>query len=224
LIAGLQKTSLIDYPGMVSSVVFTLGCNLRCGFCHNPELVIGCPEIMNTGELLGFLKKRRSLIQGVCITGGEPLIHQNIDELISEIKNLGLKVKLDTNGTMPDRFKKITNIDYIAMDIKTSFKRYGELSLDGRSLENALLESAEYILSSGIDHEFRTTVVPGLFEESDLKQILPSIKGAKKYYLSQFRNQIVLNDSYRKIKPFDNEILLQYQKMSLDSGVPCEIR
>ena len=125
---GLVKTSLIDFPGEVAAVVFSFGCNLRCPFCHNPTLVNGShPEdFISRGEILSFLKKRRNVLGGVCITGGEPLLHSDLVLLITEIKALGLKVKLDTNGTVPDRLREV-KADYVAIDFKTSPEKYGLL-------------------------------------------------------------------------------------------------
>lgn len=160
-IQGLQKMTLLDYPGKVACTVFLGGCDLRCPFCHNGELVEGeTPAALDSGELTAFLKKRQGLLDGVCVTGGEPLLRPELEELLSQIKELGFPVKLDTNGSHPDRLRRLTEaglVDYVAMDVKNSPERYGETA--GRSgLDLApFRESVSFLLSGAVDYEFRTT-------------------------------------------------------------------
>lgn len=175
LIGGLNKMSLIDFPETVSAVVFTMGCNFRCPFCHNPELVL--PEKFNTPldeeELFSFLKKRKGLLDGVVVTGGEPTIHKDLPEFVTKIKELGFKVKLDTNGTKPEMLKELIEnklVDFIAMDIKASMKKYELLSGCNTNLEK-LRESIELIKKSAIYYQFRNTFVKPLLTDSDAVEI-----------------------------------------------------
>ena len=167
-IQGLQKMTLLDYPGKVACTVFLGGCDLRCPFCHNGELVEGeTPAALDDGELTAFLKKRQGLLDGVCVTGGEPLLRPELEGLLGRIKELGFPVKLDTNGSHPDRLRRLTEaglLDYVAMDIKNSPERYGETV--GRSgLDLApFRESVSFLLSGAVDYEFRTTVVRELHD------------------------------------------------------------
>jgi pyruvate formate lyase activating enzyme len=226
-ICGFQKVTLLDFPGEVASTLFTYGCNMRCPFCHNPELVI---EKMNNDkclkweEVISYLEKRKKLLGGVCFTGGEPLLQNDIKEKMEEIKKLGLKVKIDTNGTLPDKLKKLKP-DYIAMDIKTSFKKYNLMGYTGKEDLNIVLnESIKWIMSSGIDYEFRTTVVPELVEFEDLKEILSYIKGAGKYILAQFRNNKLVDDKYESKIPYKKEVLENMKTIVNEHKIDCEIR
>ncbi len=191
IIGGLQKLTLLDFPGTVACTVFTVGCNLRCPFCHNPTLVFNPPESerISEDELFAFLNKRKGILDGVAITGGEPLLHSDIGEFIAKIKALGYKVKLDTNGTFPDRLEKILaegNVDYVAMDLKNTFDRYAE-TVGIRDFDVELIKrSISLIRNSGVDHEFRTTVVSPLHDAGDFGLIAKQIEGADKYFLQNF--------------------------------------
>ena len=195
VVGGIRKLTLLDYPGKTAATVFLAGCNLRCPFCHNAPLVL-CPEgveKIDTNSLFEFLKKRRGLIDGVCITGGEPTLDHGLLWLAREIKQLGYLVKVDTNGTMPQVLRGLIDggsVDYIAMDIKNSPAKYaatvGVRDFDIRPIE----ESAALLLERGgageVDYEFRTTVVKGFHEEQDFHQIGAWLKGAKRYFLQDF--------------------------------------
>ena len=162
LISGLQKLSLVDFPGKVACTVFTGGCNWRCPFCHNSELIHNPPREMEVSDVLDFLGSRRGLLDGVCITGGEPCLHADLPDLMRAIRDLGYPVKLDTNGTFPDRLKAILDeglAAYVAMDIKNSPEMYGETTGASDSILPAVLRSARLLLASGTDFELRTTVV-----------------------------------------------------------------
>lgn len=200
LISGYEKLTLLDYPGKLAAVVFTIGCSFRCPFCHNPELVDLRLAHGETSEdkFFEFLKKRKGVLEGVCITGGEPTIQPDILEFIEKIKSLGFLVKLDSNGTRPDVLKKVIEanmVDYIAMDIKNSLEKYrhtvGTVSsaqggpIWGGDIERIKL-SVELIMRGGIEYEFRTTAVPGIHTEQDFEDIANWIKGAKRYYLQEY--------------------------------------
>ena len=224
---GIQKITLIDFPETVATTIFTSGCNFLCPFCHNPELVLKKKNIVpiDFKEIMDFLKKRKNLIQGVCITGGEPLLEKGLPEAIDRIRSLGLKVKLDTNGSIPESLKKC-KVDYIAMDIKTSFEKYNLIEYKGNynELINNLKVSIDWIINSGINHEFRTTVVPEIVTINDINLILKEIKGAKKYVLAQFRPKNTLNKKYEKVLPYPVSMLEDMKKIIENSGISCEVR
>ena len=188
-IKGLQKMTLLDYPGKVACTLFTKGCNFRCPFCHNASLVGSSEESVSAEEVLSFLKKRKGILDGVCITGGEPTLHSDLAEFIAQIKALGYAVKLDTNGTNPALLKKLCAdglIDYVAMDIKNSPEKYyltaGDYSLD----MDKIRESIEFLKSGAVAYEFRTTVADELHEVDDLDAIGQWLTGAEKYFIQGF--------------------------------------
>ncbi|OGE83838.1 MAG: anaerobic ribonucleoside-triphosphate reductase activating protein [Candidatus Doudnabacteria bacterium RIFCSPHIGHO2_02_FULL_43_13b] len=222
ILGGYQKLTLIDYPGKLATTVFTVGCNFRCPFCHNPELVDSRQFTVNSNlekEFFKFLKSRKGKLDGVCVTGGEPLIQPDIFEFIKKIKKLGFLVKLDTNGSRPDALKKIIDgkiVDYIAMDIKNSKKRYSETC--GYKTDIKRLElSVDLIRNSGIDYEFRTTVVPGIHAEKDFADIVEWISGAKNYYLQKYR-EIKILDPRLKRKTKGKKIDLEKIKSKIEKN------
>ncbi|MBQ9685932.1 MAG: anaerobic ribonucleoside-triphosphate reductase activating protein [Oscillospiraceae bacterium] len=193
LISGLQKLTLLDFPGTVACTVFTGGCNFRCPFCHNAPLVL--PEELSREDeaerVLAFLKKRVGVLDGVAITGGEPLLHQDMPAFLEKIRALGYKIKLDTNGSFPERLEEIVKaglVDRVAVDIKNSpalyAKTIGVEHFDLRNVER----TKDFLLSGVIDYEFRTTVVRGLHTEESLVEAAQWIAGAKEYYLQQFKD------------------------------------
>lgn len=192
-IHGLQKLSLLDYPGKVACTVFLGGCNFRCPYCHNSELLSAAtPPVMTSEELLAFLKTRGGLIDGVCVTGGEPLTRADIGELLAAIKRMGFSVKLDTNGAYPARLRALIAdglIDYVAMDVKNSRARYAEtVGLNEMDL-TPIEESVDYLLSGVINYEFRTTVVSPLHDEDALRDIASWLAGARRYFLQPFADR-----------------------------------
>ena len=189
-ICGLQKTTLLDFPGHVVATVFTGGCNFRCPFCHNSELLPGTVDAeYETGEVLDFLRKRKGILEGVCITGGEPTLQPDLEDFIRSVRELGLLVKLDTNGYKPDQLRDLCGkglLDFVAMDIKAGRSRYAAAAgVDGMRLER-IDESIRFLLEGSVPYEFRTTVVRGLHTEEDFKEIGPWIKGCGDYYLQNF--------------------------------------
>lgn len=190
VIHGLQKMTLLDYPEKVACTVFLAGCDLRCPFCHNSELLDGlAPALMTGEELLAFLRKRRSLLDGVCVTGGEPLLRSDLGGLLAPIKELGYLVKVDTNGTHPDRLRQLVEtglVDYVAMDVKNSPERYGQTAGVAPFDLAPIRDSVTYLLSGPVDYEFRTTVVRQLHDEESFRKIGPWLAGAKRYFLQPF--------------------------------------
>lgn len=204
-LGGYQKLTLIDYPKKIATTVFTVGCSFRCPFCHNPELVLAsqfpAPNNMEE-EFFEFLKKRQGKLEGVCITGGEPTIQPDIIDFIKKIKKMGFLVKLDSNGTRPDVLNKVIKeklVDFIAMDIKNSQKKYSQTVGLKADIERIKL-SVKMIMNSGIDYEFRTTAVPGIHTEKDFDEIANWIKGAKAYYLQEFRDIKIIDPRLKKGK------------------------
>lgn len=187
---GLQKLTLLDFPGRTACTVFTGGCNFRCPFCHNALLVtkIDPSAVMDEAEFFSFLKKREGILDGVCITGGEPLLQPDIAPFIRRIKEMGFLVKLDTNGSFPDRLASLIEeglLDYVAMDVKNSFEKYS-LTI-GAEADMAEIEKSIAILLSGkVDYEFRTTVTAELHKVEDIEKIAGQIQGAKAYFLQNF--------------------------------------
>ena len=193
-ISGIQKLTLLDYPGKVACTLFTAGCNFRCPFCHNAMLVL--PEqiedaSLGEDEILSFLKKRQGVLDGVAITGGEPLLHRELPELLGKIKALGYKIKLDTNGSNPELLRSIIEnrlVDRVAMDIKNAPEAYGE-TVGVTEVDIApIAKSKDMLLRGDIDYEFRTTVVKGIHTEESLIGAAKWIAGAKEYYLQQFKD------------------------------------
>ncbi len=208
-IQGLQKMTLLDYPGRVACTVFLGGCDLRCPFCHNGGLVVGpMPAELDSGELLAFLKKRVGLLDGVCVTGGEPLLRPDLPELLAQIKELGFPVKLDTNGSHPQGLRKLVEgglVDYVAMDVKNSPERYGETTgIPGLDLA-PFRESVSYLLTGAVDYEFRTTVVREFHDAGSFRAIGPWIAGAKRYFLQNFVDRDTVLQ--RGLRPWDGETL-----------------
>ena len=193
-IHGLQKMTLIDFPGKVACTVFIGGCDLRCPFCHNAELIDGTmPAIMDEQELLIFLKKRQGLLDGVAITGGEPMLQgENLVTLTKKIKDLGYLVKMDTNGTHPNLLCHMIDmhlIDYVAMDVKNSPERYAETTGTNAINMNRIKDSIAMLLQNRVEYEFRTTVVAELHNDESFHKIGKWIQGANKYYLQKFTNR-----------------------------------
>lgn len=191
IIYGLQKLSLLDYPGKTACTVFTGGCNFRCPYCHNASLVVGLNEVepIDYDEFFAFLNKRKNILDGVCITGGEPLLQPDIEDFIREIKLLGYSVKLDTNGSFPDKLKHLIDeklIDYVAMDIKNSPEKYSVTAGISEPVFSKINKSVELLLSNAVDYEFRTTVVKELHSKEDFVSVGEWIKGAKRYFIQSF--------------------------------------
>ena len=189
-LGGLMKMTLLDFPGRVACTVFTVGCNMRCPFCHNASLVVHPEELLDDEEFFAFLKKRQGMLDGVCITGGEPLLHLDLPYFRSRIRALGYETKLDTNGTYPKALREIVEaglLDYVAMDIKSPLSKYGAVSGLGR-IPEGIEESVSYLLSGAVPYEFRTTVVDELHEPCDFAAIGEWIRGAERYYLQTFKD------------------------------------
>ena len=188
---GMQKMTLLDYPGYVACTLFTGGCNFRCPFCHNALLVLDLDEnyTIPEEEVLAFLRKRQGLLDGVCVTGGEPLINKDIGDFLSKVKELGFKIKLDTNGTNPALLKELVSqklVDYVAVDIKNSPEKYAE-TVGLKSFDMSTInETVNFLMTGCVDYEFRTTVTKQFHTEKSMEEAARFIRGAKRYFLQNF--------------------------------------
>ena len=226
-INGFQKLTILDYPGKVACIVFTPGCNFRCPFCHNAALVthIDKDTYIDEEEVLSYLKKRQGILDGVVITGGEPLLQDGIEEFIGKIKDLGYAIKLDTNGSFPEKLISLVEkglVDYVAMDIKNSKAKYmvtiGVNNIDMASIE----KSVDFLLQNKVDYEFRTTIVDGFNTVDDIQDIVVWIKGAHKYFLQNFVDSGDLIET--GLSPVSVDMLKEMKKKATEF-VPCvEIR
>lgn len=198
-IAGLQKNSMVDYPGKISAVVFTQGCNMNCGYCHNRRLIghTGEQGVYNEDSILAFLEKRRGLLDGVVVSGGEPTLQKDLPCFLERVKKMGFRTKLDTNGTDPVCLKNLLSaglLDYVAMDVKAPMCKYGKVCCSAVNTEK-LMESIDLIKDSSVEYEFRTTYTPEL-DGNDLIDISRTIRGARKYVLQQYREVDRIEGSY----------------------------
>ena len=239
IIGGLEKLSILDYPDHLAAIIFTQGCNFRCHFCYNPKLVLSREgedekykkekgfSPLSTEDLFLFLRKRFGRLDGVVITGGEPTLHPDLPFFISEIKKMGYDVKLDTNGTNPKMLKGLIAsklIDYIAMDLKAPFDKYEE-TVSAQVICDDLEKSVKMIIRSGLPHEFRTTVVPGLLEKEDFKVMGEIIKGADNWYLQKFKSDTDLVDSnYRGKKSYSDIEMNKFAEIGRKAAGVCEVR
>ncbi len=226
-ISGLQKLTLLDFPGHVACTVFFAGCDLRCPFCHNAPLVTDIDEAdgIEYDEFFAFLEKRRGILDGVAITGGEPLLRSDLAEFIARIKSMGYAVKLDTNGTHPERLREILmsgNVDYVAMDVKNSLEKYEKTV--GRPIDMGKIEgSIRTIIESDVDYEFRTTVVKELHETADFDKIGRMLSGAKRYYLQQFKDSGALIGDASTLHAADKAEMTEFAEAA-GKHLPTELR
>ena len=211
---GMEKMSLVDYDGLVATTLFTGGCNFKCPFCHNALLVDGYENLpsLDQNEIFSYLEKRKGIIDGVCITGGEPTLHSGLPVFMEKIKKLGFKVKLDTNGTNPDLVKEIHKnglCDYFAMDIKNDKDSYAKIigydKFDTKNVE----KTVEYFLTSDADYEFRTTLIKQFHSMENIEKIAEWIKGAKKYFLQKFKSGDNCLNAVG-LEPVDNDTTKEY--------------
>ncbi len=226
-IQGLQKLTLLDFPGKMACTVFTGGCNLRCPFCHNRSLVINPPAESEypEDEILSFLIKRKGILEGVAITGGEPLMQSDIEEFIKKIKDLGYAVKLDTNGTYPDRLRLLVDkklVDYVAMDVKSSESGYPSCVGIGSFKLDKIKESVEFLKSGAVDYEFRTTVAKGLHSNKDIEDLGKWLVGAKRHFLQAFTDSGDLIGF--GLEPFSKAEMLEMRDIMQKYVPACEVR
>ncbi len=221
IVGGLQKTTLLDFPKKIAAIVFTQGCNFRCGYCHNPELLSFSENnseqknSLTEEDVLNFLQKRKGKLDGIVITGGEPTLQSGLYDFIKKVKSLNFLVKLDTNGTNSEILKKLIDekfLDYIAMDIKSPIEKYQKITNVNVKTEN-ILKSIELIKNSGIDYEFRTTVLKSQLKLEDFEEIGKMINGATCYYLQKFVPS----------KIYDEKLLTEQNYTDIEFNQICEI-
>lgn len=229
IIGGFQRFSLIDYPDKICAIVFTQGCNFRCPYCHNPELIDtkrSRSDGLKEEEILSFLERRQGKLEAVTITGGEPLLQAGLEGFLLKVKGLGYLAKLDTNGSFPQRLEKILEsktVDYIAMDIKTSLDKYE--SVVRKKVETAqILKSIRLIMDSGLDYEFRTTVVKPLFEKDDFIKIGQLVEDCRLYVLQGFVSSKTLDDECLDMHSYSDEELACFKQIMEGFVQRCTIR
>ncbi len=231
-IKGFIPNTLLDWEGMIVSTIYLPYCNFRCPYCQNSSLIFS-PEKLETislEEVKEYLTRNKKWVDGVCITGGEPCIYKELPEFLSNFREMGLKIKLDTNGSFPSLLKKVIQeglVDYIAMDIKAPLLPSHYQASAGKGTEEILRrvkESIQVIKNSGIDYEFRTTVVPTLHSPEDILEIAKSIKGARRFYLQNFVPQDTLNPEFMKITPYSRKELEKVRERIKGYFEKCEVR
>ena len=230
MIKGLLKTSLIDYPDKICTVLYTSGCNLRCKYCYNFDFACNSDslnKIYSEEEIFSFLKKRKNLLDGVTITGGEPTLFKNLDKIILKIKELSLAVKLDSNGLKPEVIESLLKqklLDYVAIDLKTSPAKYNELT--NREVDfSKILETINLLKNSEVNYELRTTCLPGFVSLEDLEKIKNEVKSVKKYCLQQFINNTpLLDNSWEEVEPYSLEVLEEFKSFVQTFATEVELR
>jgi pyruvate formate lyase activating enzyme len=213
--AGLQKTSLVDFPDRVASVLFTPGCNLRCPYCHNWRIVVDPkPPFLNEETALGMLEARKKYVDAVVVTGGEPTLHKELPKFLKKLKERGFAVKLDTNGFFPDVLEEsLPYVDYVALDVKTSLEKYPRL---GAKETTSFLRTVEMLKTGKVEYEFRMTIVPGFVDAEDITRIGELVKGAKTFALQQFVSGDTLDRNLNTLKPYAQETIEKYAKAMQD--------
>ena len=233
IIAGLQRSTLIDYPEKLACIVYLAGCNFRCPWCYSSELVLPAKIIkqprFSEKEIFDFLSERKGLLDGVVICGGEPTINKDLPKFIEKIKNMGFAVKLDSNGSNPKMLKELVDlkiVDYVAMDVKSAISNpaYESLMMEGATLDK-IRESVEFLKLGKVDFEFRTTVVNSIHTKEEFLEIAKWIGGPNvKYYLQNFRAEKTIDPEFEKIKPFSDEFLKNIAKEISPYFKECQVR
>ncbi len=226
-IGGFQKTTLLDYPEHVSAIIWTVGCNFRCPFCYNRSLVYEESDLFSEEDILTFLEKRKDFLEALTISGGEPFLQSDLKEFCMKVKDLGYKIKIDTNGSFPEKLKDMIDeklIDYVAMDVKAPKEKYDKLSGVKTDIEK-IDKSIRVIMESGIDYEFKTTVIPKFLDKENILKISKWIKDSKKYYLQQFKNNApVVSSDLEHIQPYSEKHLENILKTIKPYFSECKLR
>ncbi len=226
-LGGIQKTSLIDYHDHICAIVWTVGCNFRCPFCYNPQLVTGKAELTSEKDFFSLLEKRQGVLEAVSITGGEPFLQKDLKDFVKKIKKMGYLVKVDTNGMFPEKLEDFLDeklIDYVAMDVKAPKNKYNKLS--GVETDVSKIEKSIIIIKEkASSYEFRTTFIPNLLKKEDIIEIAKWLNGAKNYYIQQFRNnEKLVSSGFQNNKPYKSEYLEETLKEIKPFFDSCEIR
>lgn len=227
-ICGFIGTTLIDYPGRVASALFVAGCNFRCPFCHNPSLVVQTSDCRAIAEekIFAELERRAGFLDGVAVSGGEPLIQPGILELLEKLRSTGLAVKVDTNGSRPDVLRDALDqglVDFISMDLKATKQNYARAA--GVAVDADLIDqSIDFIIHDGCEHEFRTTMVPGIVVPDDLPAMMARIDGAARFVLQQFRPDVTLDPRMKTVKPYPASVLRDAARVARNHFAQVDIR
>lgn len=226
-IGGFQKTSLLDYPDRISAIVWTSGCNFRCPFCYNKNLALGAAELFPEDEILSFLSKRNGLLEGVVISGGEPLLHDDIVGFVEKIKNLRLLVKIDTNGAYPEKLGELLEkqlVDYVAMDVKAPRKKYHQLT--GIDVSLSKIEASIHLIKTKAPaYEFKTTFIPDFLKKEDIVAIAEWLNGADAYFLQQFKIiKPLVSTALENTVPYSREYLIETLKVIQPFFKRCAVR
>jgi len=226
-IGGFQKTSLLDYPDRISAIVWTVGCNFKCPFCYNKNLVDGNVELIPEDEILSFLKKRKGMLEALSISGGEPFLQKDIADFTAKVKKIGYLVKIDTNGMFPEKLKELIDnklVDYIAMDVKAPKNKYNTLAGVKADISN-IEKSIDIIKKSAPDYEFKTTFVPDLLKKEDIIKIAKWLEGSETYFLQQFKaNTPLISSALEKITPYPKEYIVETFEEIKPYFKKCEMR
>ena len=224
---GFQKTSLLEYPDRISAIVWTVGCNFKCPFCYNTALVEGNVELIPEDEILSFLKKRKGMLEALSISGGEPLLQKDIADFTAKVKKLGYLVKIDTNGMYPEMLKELIDrnlVDYVSMDVKAPPEKYRRLTGSSINIKD-INSSINLIQELAPDYEFRTTFVPTYLKKQDIIQIAKWLKGAKRFYLQQYKHDAPhLSSSLSKTKPYTKKYVLETFEQISPFFNECHVR
>ena len=226
-IGGFQPTSLLDYPDKISAIIWTVGCNFRCPFCYNKDIVLGKSGTVSEEDILAFLKKRKGMLEALAVTGGEPLMQKDLADFLEKVKKLDYLVKLDTNGTFPEKLKELIDkrlVDYVAMDVKAPKKKYDKLSGIKTDVKK-IQKSIDIIKNSGIEYEFRTTFIPDFLKKEDIVEIGKWLKDSKQYYMQQFKNDTdLISTDLKKLVPYSKKELKDTLEEIKPNFKKCEIR
>lgn len=213
--AGFQKTSLIDYPDRVASVLFTAGCNLRCPYCHNGELVEGYTgPFQEEEDIIEILLRRKRYVDSIVVTGGEPTLDPGLPAFLGRMRGHGFDIKLDTNGLKPDALREcLPYLSYVAMDVKTSLENYKLVGIEDAA---QVLESIKLIMDSGLDYEFRCTAVPGIVETETVQKMGEMVRGAKRFVFQQYKPEKTLDPTYNDVNPYTEERIREFAAIMKD--------
>lgn len=224
LIGGVQKMTTLDFPGKIACTIFTYGCNFRCPFCHNATLVIDEASLFDEEEVLDYINKRKKILDGVVVTGGEPLLQGDIEELLTKLRETGLLIKLDTNGSYPEKLQAIIDkglVDYVAMDVKNCKEKY-DLTTGAKIDISKIEKSVEILMQGKVDYEFRTTVVKELHEKDDFVKIGAWLKGARRIFLQPFKdNENLIGGN---LSSYSKEELCEFKEILQKTIGQVEIR
>lgn len=232
-IYGWVKTSLVDYPGNIASSIFLAHCNFQCPYCHNPDLVLAPADRdppISEREVLDYLHRYSRTLEGICMSGGEPLLHARVPEFLCEVRSIGIKIKVDTNGSCPTMLERLIKddlVDYVAMDIKGPLEKIQSITrttIPPDLLRRSLEASVCMLMDGPVEYEFRTTVVPGLLEEKDFEAIGRWLQGSRRFVLQQFRPGHTLDPAYTLFKPFSSQYLQQIAQQMKNFIEDCTIR